>query len=279
MISLSVKWIKDEQGRRFPALGFMGQGSKTFIPVESCAIADERINGAFAAVGKQLEDQPAKKRYRISQTVLRLGDQGPVMTGFAPKGEQGLVCRILGKQLTFPFSGFFQHNFSVLDSLVQAVKRFLQPSGPETLIDLYCGVGLFSLTLGDAYSRVYGIEEGFEAVKFAVLNAKQNKVTHASFLEGRVEHLLHEFASMDSETAFHAIVDPPREGLKPEVIRALKLIRPERLVYVSCEPSALGRDLSLLETDFRIEKVQPIDLFPQTKHIETVVLLTSRDLV
>ena len=144
------------------------------------------------------------------------------------------------------------------------------------MFDLYAGVGLFGISLADSYEHVMGIEEGYEAVQLAIVNAKRNEIDNVSFLEGKVEMLLPELISK-AKKPLHVIVDPPRVGLKPEVVQCLLKLPIDKLVYVSCELTALRRDLELLQEGFKITKVQPLDLFPQTKHIETIVLLVPKD--
>jgi len=146
------------------------------------------------------------------------------------------------------------------------------------LIDLYCGVGLFSVLLSDSYQQVYGIEEGYEAVQHAKKNAERNHISNVTFEEGKVEQLLSVGATRQIARgeATHVIVDPPRVGLKPEVIDSLKGVGASKLVYVSCSLESLKHDLKLLEDTYEIKSVQPLDLFPQTRHVETIILMEPR---
>ena len=178
---------------------------------------------------------------------------------------------------------------SVSEGEESEILHFVQDDKRKgTLFDLYSGVGLFGISLADGYGRVIGIEEGYEAVEQAKQNAKRNEVKNTTFLQGKVETLFPELIPAVKpplhpvrdksliSNGVHIIIDPPRIGLKPGVIQCLLTLPIERLVYVSCELSALQRDLTLLQDRFKITRVQPLDLFPQTKHIETIVLLESR---
>ena len=151
--------------------------------------------------------------------------------------------------------------------------KFLEPKKDAELIDLYCGVGLFSICFAEQYQKVIGIEEGNEAVLWAKKNAEGNGVSNSKFIEGKAENILPTLP-LDA-TKHHVVIDPPRVGMKKEVVDALlRMPNIERLVYVSCNPGTLIRDLQLLSPRFVIQKVQPVDMFPQTKHLEAIVLLT-----
>lgn len=281
MIALSVKKRRGEL-----CFGFMGKDKHTFIPIEHCSIADHRINELIPKASEKLEALPEKRRFRTSQIVLRVGSSGEVVTSLQTDRGKVLECAIQNKNFSYLVSSFFQHNFSILPKLVETIsvmlsgaKHLADPSpgrGQDdkqgTLFDLYSGVGLFGISLAENYEKVIGIEEGYEAVQHAKRNADQNGVQNAAFLEGKVEVLLSELL-LDSAKPLHIVVDPPRVGLKREVIQTLIQLPIDKLVYVSCERSALARDLGFLAERFKIQAVQPLDLFPQTKHVETVVLL------
>ena len=273
MIALSVK---RRQGKL--QMGFIGRDRRSFLPVELCPISDDRINQFLPTALQKLEELPPERKFNTSQVVLRVGTDGEVVTSIRTDRGKQLSCSVFGKTFSFSMSSFFQNNFSVLETFINAIRIFLNPTGQGTLFDLYSGVGLIGILLADHYQSVLGMEEGYEAVKHAKQNAVRNKVENISFLEGKVEHLLSELARK-SPGPLHVVVDPPRIGLKPEVIKALTeaQLPVERLVYVSCHLEALKRDLlGLMTQRFRIIDIQPIDFFPQTKHIETLVLLEPR---
>lgn len=284
-------------------LGFVGNDSRTFLAIESCPIAHEQINQFLPEALRKLEGLPPERKFNTSQVVLRVGDNGEVVTSLRPDRGRKLECKVGAKHFSYSISSFFQNNFSILESFIETVRRFLclnppplssprnagggREGGRGALFDLYSGVGLFGISLADSYRRVIGIEEGYEAVQLAIANAKQNEIGNISFLEGKVEHILPQLIKdvrvgqprplMGEETLpLHAVVDPPRIGLKPEVIQCLLKLPIDKLVYVSCELAPLRRDLELLQEGFKVTQVQPIDLFPQTKHIETVVLLEPK---
>ncbi|MBI3999917.1 MAG: class I SAM-dependent RNA methyltransferase [Candidatus Omnitrophica bacterium] len=270
MVAMTVKRRQDHL-----QFGFMSRDRRTFLSVESCPIADERINQFLPVALKKLEEMPPERKFHTSQVVLRIGDDREVVTSLRTDRGRKLECKIGGKIFSYSISSFFQNNFSILESFLKTVRSFLKPQGQGTLFDLYSGVGLFGILFADSYKQVMGIEEGYEAVQLALENTKRNGINNVSFLEGKVEALLPELISR-AEKPLHVIVDPPRMGLKPEVIQRLSALPIDKLVYVSCELAALRRDLEALQEHFVISQVQPLDLFPQTKHVETILLLIPR---
>lgn len=276
---MMVLTVKKRQGAL--KIGFMGQDHRTFLPVDHCPIADERISGFFPEALKRLEALPEKRRYRTSQIVLRAGTEGEVVTSLRSDRGRMLECEIGGKTFSYSVPSFFQHNFSILESFLETTRELLNPAGSGILFDLYSGVGLLGISLADAYGRVIGIEEGYEAVRYARKNAERNGALNTDFREGKVEVLLPQLI-MGGQKPLHVIIDPPRKGLKPEVLETLcksgaaAPLRIEKLLYVSCHLEALHRDLEVLCEKFQIAQVQPMDFFPQTRHVETLVLLKPK---
>ena len=278
MIALTVK--KRQEMLRLGFIGLDSTGTArrapAFLPIEACPIADERISHFLPEALKKLEALPEKRRFRTSQVVLRVGSEGEVVTSLRSDRGRTLECQVLGKAFSYPVSSFFQHNFSILESFLKTIHSFLNPNGSGVLFDLYSGVGLLGISLAGAYERLIGIEEGYEAVQHAKQNAERNHVANVEFLEGKVEEILGEIVGARRAVPLHVIVDPPRAGLKPEVLDCLNQLPIEKLLYVSCNLDALRRDLEVLCGKFQIVRVQPMDFFPQTQHIETLVLLEPR---
>jgi len=150
---------------------------------------------------------------------------------------------------------------------VRLVAEYLAPVGYETLLDAYCGVGTFALSLADKVGQVIGVEEAAGAVEDARLNARG--LDNVEFIEGKVEVVLPQLdRSIDL-----AVVDPPRQGCRPEALAALVKLAPRCIVYVSCDPATLARDArKLTDASYQLVEVQPVDMFPQTYHIENVAL-------
>ena len=148
---------------------------------------------------------------------------------------------------------------------------------PSLVLDLYCGTGTIGLCMAPYVERVVGVELRAEAVENARDNARKNGIENAEFFAGDVGEVMGSpaFAAYMSQGSEVVVVDPPRAGLVPAAREQLKALAPARIVYVSCNPKSLARDLAdLIKRGFRVEKVQPVDMFPQTYHIENVALLT-----
>jgi tRNA/tmRNA/rRNA uracil-C5-methylase (TrmA/RlmC/RlmD family) len=269
-IALSVR---HREGK--PHFGFIGRDRKSFVPIEHCPIAEETLNAWLPEVkAKFLARVPERKRFHTSQIVVRIGEEGSRYASIKEKPEPELWATVMGKRLRYSGASFFQVNFSLLPKLVETISEMLSPSDGRVLLDVCCGVGLFAVCLGDRYDEVIGIEDSHQAIGYASENAKSGGLAHGRWIEGRAETVLTEFAKPCGKKR-HVILDPPREGFKPQALRAvLDMPEVERMVYVSCNPATLVRDLKQLGERFDIARVQPFDMFPQTAHLEAVVLLT-----
>ena len=171
---------------------------------------------------------------------------------------------------------FFQVNPVQTEVLYQKALEYADLSGSETVFDLYCGIGSISLFLAKKAKKVYGIEIVPEAVEDANKNAKLNNFSNAEFILGAAEKAVPKLYEKGIK-ADVVVIDPPRKGCDETVLETMVNMDPKRIVYVSCNPSTLARDLAYLEErGYTARKVQPVDLFPHTAHIETIVLLTKK---
>ena len=193
------------------------------------------------------------------------------------------VPRIEEQVGKFSFSAspgaFLQVNTPAAEILYAAARSALTEGAPrfDRVLDLYCGVGTLAAWLAEAAEKIIGVEENADAVEDAWANARRNGIKNARFMAGRVESVLHRL-SAELSGACAAVVDPPRQGLLPGALRALSHRAFERVVYVSCNPATFARDAGLLSrAGYRLERVQPVDLFPQTSHVELVGLLRRQN--
>jgi 23S rRNA (uracil1939-C5)-methyltransferase len=170
---------------------------------------------------------------------------------------------------------FFQVNTEAAEALLEMILQHLNLQGTERVVDAYCGIGTFTLPIARQVQQVIGIEMQAEAIKQARENAQLNNIQNVAFQVGKVEELL---PQLDHQPDI-VLLDPPRQGCKPEVLQALLKLRPARLVYVSCKPATLARDLQILceEGAYRLTRVQPVDFFPQTAHVEAVAFLNCEN--
>jgi 23S rRNA (uracil1939-C5)-methyltransferase len=177
--------------------------------------------------------------------------------------------------VTFQISAnsFFQTNTMQAERLFRIVADACVLTGVQTVMDLYSGTGAISLLLAGTARRVYGIEVTAAAVADAVRNARANGIDNCTFLAGEVRHVLPDLMRQ-GVTADVVVADPPRAGFHPKALAALATLAPARIVYVSCNPSTLARDVGdLVRGGYVLEWVQPVDMFPQTPHIEAVARL------
>lgn len=186
----------------------------------------------------------------------------------------GYIEDILGKY-TFKISplSFYQVNPIQAEKLYNLGVEMAQISKDDTVFDLYCGIGTISLFMAKYAKKVYGIEIVKEAIDAAKENAKINNVDNTEFYAGDVEVVLDELINKNKVKADIVIFDPPRKGLDKKSINNILQIKPKKLVYISCNPATLIRDLKMFEEQYEIKTIIPVDMFPWTSHIECVSLL------
>ena len=173
-------------------------------------------------------------------------------------------------------SVFFQPNTLQAERLFQVISELSQTSGNELLFDLYCGLGCIGLTLASKVDRVVGVESHPEAVRLAAVNAERNGIGNALFHAGDASMALRPDFQRRHGRPDLVVLDPPRVGLHPDVVKGLGRTRPRRIVYTSCNPATLARDLQVLSEHYVLEAVRPVDMFPQTYHIEAVAALSRK---
>ena len=160
--------------------------------------------------------------------------------------------------------------------LYETALEYAGLSGDETVWDLYCGIGTISLFLAQRAKQVYGVEIIPAAIEDAKRNARLNQIENAQFFVGKAEEVLPEKYEKEQIYADVIVVDPPRKGCEESVLDTMVQMEPKRIVYVSCDSATLARDLKYLcERGYEMKKVKAIDQFPQTEHVETVVLLSK----
>lgn len=189
-----------------------------------------------------------------------------------PKGGIKVVLRIPPEHWEVPPDSFFQNNFFLLPQLVERVRAALLDGGARHLIDLYCGVGFFGIELADAVASFVGVEFDQRAIAAARRNAAARGRSNGEFIAATVEAALPALLQRFSPAASAVVLDPPRKGCLPETLALLREQRPGQIIYISCHPATMARDLNILcrEGVFSVARVTPLDMFPQTQHVECV---------
>ena len=185
------------------------------------------------------------------------------------KGDSVITDKIGPFEFEISTNSFFQTNSKGAEKLYDVVKQYAGLSGDETVIDLYSGTGAIAIYLSNAARQVTGIDISSSAIADAVNNCRRNQISNCRFVQGDINS----YRSAPGDPPDVMIIDPPRAGMHKKVVKQVLEIHPGRIVYVSCNPATLARDLALLQDRYRVFEVQPVDMFPHTYHIETVARL------
>lgn len=243
-IMIRSQWDKFKQGLN---IGFIRAGNRLVVDIEECKIAEPALN-------EQIQYVRAHP---------------------PPKGGIKVVLRVAPENWEVPRDSFFQNNFFLLPKLVEVVRECLRQGNTRFLVDVYCGVGFFGIELADLVEAFVGVELDQQAIKAARQNAAARNRLNGEFMTGRAEELLPRLMERFSASATSVLLDPPRTGCYPESLALLRQVRPQQIIYVSCHPATMARDLNILcaEGVFELMHVIPLDMFPQTAHIECVANL------
>ena len=272
-ISLKVKGGK---------LGYFKNGSNELIEINRCAIASKKSNEIINVLN---ECDLSKAREIIIKDfgevmIIINGDMNiELLKPFSDSiyindklvyGKENVIAYLGDLKFYVSKDSFFQVNMNIALKLYNKVLEYLD-SG-DNVLDLYCGTGTISLFLSKYFDRVIGIEINEEAVRCANLNKKLNHISNAEFICGDASKKIHHLKFQ----ADSIVVDPPRSGLTSDGINDILKINPKKLVYVSCDPMTLARDLKLLKSNYEVKEVTLFDMFPWTYHVESVVLCIKK---
>ena len=248
-------------------VGFQKRGTRIIVDIDKCVIATPDINNKYANIRSTLNEAVKLKLPKNGATLLfRECDEGIITD------QRASVSHTLGDiKFYFKAGEFFQNNYHVLPLLVDYVVQVAQGDGCNRLIDAYCGSGLFALSASKYFESVSGVEVSEIAVNAAIETAKLNGITNSEFLCGSSENIFSKVSHLPADQTV-IILDPPRKGCDEVFLNQLVSFRPKKIVYVSCDPATQARDAKFVVSNgYSIQKVQPFDLFPQTRHIENVI--------
>jgi 23S rRNA (uracil1939-C5)-methyltransferase len=198
-----------------------------------------------------------------------LADQVPVLY----KGEDHLLEEMDGLKFRIGPKSFYQTNTKQSLRLYKAAKDFAGLTGSEVVYDLYTGTGTIANFIADSACKVIGIEYIDDAVRDAVINSDINNIKNTIFVSGDIKSVLNDHFVTINGRPDVIITDPPRAGMHADVVKSIISASPEKVVYISCNPSTQARDISLMSEKYIVKKIQPVDMFPHTHHVENVVLL------
>jgi tRNA/tmRNA/rRNA uracil-C5-methylase (TrmA/RlmC/RlmD family)/GNAT superfamily N-acetyltransferase len=251
-------------------IGFLKVGrGRSLVDTERCEIATEAINAQLTKARALVRANPS--RYKKGATLLLRDADGQVHTE-----HKAAAVEVVGDlRLTFFAGDFFQNNPYILPQFVDYAVQEARKAGAVNLIDAYCGSGLFGLSAARHFSQVLGIEVSDTSVEQANRNAAANGITNAVFRAGKAEAIFENVDLPAVDTA--VLIDPPRAGCDELFLQQLFAYGPRSVVYVSCNPATQIRDLKhFAAAGWQVTRIQPFDLFPQTKHLECVVTLEKK---
>ncbi|MCC6300084.1 MAG: class I SAM-dependent RNA methyltransferase [Anaerolineales bacterium] len=274
-------------------LGFVGAGLRpapTVIPITECHLPESAINDFW----RQLEFEPETNIERVSLRVGKDDDLALILESDSPQppeleieagisvahvyeentvviaGADHIFIRVLDRDFKVSVASFFQVNTVMAEKMVEYLITQLPITSSSTLLDLYCGVGLFSAFFAPKCGRVIGVESSASACEDFSFNL--DEFDNVELYEGAAEDVLPSLAGHVSDVTY-AIVDPPRAGIERHALDTLVQLKPQMIAYVSCDPSTLARDAArLIAGGYKLKQVTPFDLFPQTYHIESISL-------
>ena len=282
-------------------IGFFRQGSYDLIEVDDAFLIHPVINGVLKAVRALSSDLPPLSEVHINASpkgevhLLLFSEEASLpslnaffeklqhrapevigITGFVNRkkalslGRNHLTLDLNNLSLKATEGNFFQVNWEQNRNMVRTVLDFAELTGEETVLDLYCGIGNFALPIAQKAALVIGIESGYSAVEDAKANAIRNNITNAEFIADDLQRGLKTLKNRKMR-ADVIVLDPPRAGATLTTLERVLAFVPRKIVYVSCNPSTLARDLKFFHLfGFRLERLQPVDMFPWTYHIECV---------
>lgn len=248
------------------SIGFRHHSRNKIVDVSQCVIAENVINEKLPEFRTELKEKSKSLKKGGTMLIRSSGDN-------VTTDPKQLVAQQVGSvNFHFKAGDFFQNNPYILPDFVSHVIESAKGEGINYLIDAYCGSGLFALSASKHFKKSFGVEVNSSAVECANVNARLNGIQNCEFIIGQSEHI---FDGLDLDPLESAmIVDPPRKGCDRAFLDQLVAFGPRKVVYVSCDPATQVRDIHYLkESGFSLLEVQPFDLFPQTRHIESVAIL------
>ena len=267
-------------------VGYYSYKTNDIVKIDNCLIASDNINKFVKHIEKfNVKSGEVVIRENFNQELLirfisndkinivdidDLKIVGIIQNNKLLKGESSFVDKINNKYFKISYDSFFQVNREMAGNIFNIIRENIIKD--STVLDLYSGVGTLGINVGDISKKVYGIEIVENAVLNSISNANANKVKNASYMLGDASKVIDKI----KDTIDVVIVDPPRSGLSKHEVDVLQNINPKQIIYVSCDPITLARDLKLLNNNYNINKVYGLDMFPYTYHVESLCILERK---
>ena len=270
-------------------LGYCVNGSNQVFGIDECLLASTKINEVISVLRKMsckenIKDALIRTNNEEDEIMVSLSGQIEeydelinlvdtlIINDEVILGEGKIISSISNKKYYVSSKSFFQVNKEVTKLLYDEILNVVKNNKPSKVLDLYCGTGTIGIYICDYVNSVVGVDYSDSGIKDANLNKELNKCSNIEFICDKVENVIDSFNDIDL-----VIVDPPRAGLDNKTIDNIKRIGAETLIYVSCDPATLGRDLKLLEDEYEVLYVKPFNMFPRTYHIENFVELRRKN--
>jgi len=264
-----TQWHVDTRRKK---IGYFQRKSHDIIDVEICPILKPALQKVLTELRETVVWETLWSEMIEIEAATADGENS-VYSAEIIEPTKEISFTAAGETYLHDATSFFQGNLFLIEQLIEAA---LSDAGGEFALDLYCGVGLFTLPLARRFQKVAGVEGYDKAIDFAEKNVENARLSNVEFFRETVGDWLKENSENLKKPDF-ILLDPPRSGTEKETVEAIINLQPARISYVSCEPSTLARDLKILtENDFSIESIVALDLFPQTHHVETVVRLKNQ---
>ena len=237
-------------------IGYFAKGTKNIIEIKNCLLLDNKINEVILEL--KLYDKDIIIRTSNDSKDIIINDNKTIMTNVG------------NKKYFLSKDSFFQVNKYLTKDLYDLIRKGINKKY-NTCLDLYCGTGTIGIYISDLVDKIVGIDYSKSNIIDAEKNKKLNNIDNISFICDKVENRIEKFKSIDL-----IIVDPPRAGLDNKTKKYLQIINPERIIYVSCDPVTLARDLKDLSDSYKVLEVTPVNMFPRTYHVECISVLERK---
>lgn len=268
-------------------LGLYKKHSNEIVEINKCLLVDNKINEVIKllnTINKDIKEATIKitnnqKEIMVSikgevtstKELLSIADVLIINDNYLTDKKQ-IINPIGNKKYYEGISSFFQVNKTLTEKLYDEALNVVKEEKPNTVLDLYCGTGTIGIYVSDYCNKIIGIDYNKSNIEDANKNIRLNNCTNIDFICDKVENQIDKFKKIDL-----IIVDPPRSGLDNKTKEYLKLINPKKIIYISCDPVTLVRDINELEENYEVKTLKPYNMFPRTYHVETVMILEKKD--